>query len=169
MCVILPTPRCTCETSREGMGPGKKVRKGRELTEGRRGGQTPGPRVRGNTRNDTEHECRRATGEMWRRSQGSQPRKGEAGSNHRAPRHHHRETADRQVLGKVPTSVCPNMLRFSSEDSSVDAKFSSGSELCRSGSRRPTMGLEDPSATSLSRSSSEDSKSPASLVTTLEL
>lgn len=156
--------------SREGTGPGKEVMKGRALTAGRRGGQTPGPRVRGDKRNDTDHEDRSATGEMGRRSQGgSQPRKGAARSNHRAPRHHHQEIADQQFLGKVPTSVCPNMLRFSSEDSSVDVKFSSGSELCRSGSRRPTMGLEDPSVTSLSRSSSEDSKSPASLATTLEL
>ena len=94
---------------------------------------------------------------------------GAAGSSHRAPRHHHRETADQQVLGEVPTSVCPNKLRFSSEDSSVDSKFCSGSELCRNGNRRPAMGLGDPSATSLSWSSSDDSKSPASLATILEL
>lgn len=169
-CEILPTLRCTYEMSREGKGPSKEVRKGWALTEGRRGDQTQGPRVRRDTRKEADHEGRRAMGEAGRRSQGgSQPGKGAAGSSHRAPHHHHWETADQQVLGEVPTSVCPNKLRFSSEDSSVDAKFSSGSELCRSGNRRPTMGLEDPSATSLSRSSSDDSKSPASLATILEL
>lgn len=117
--------------SREGKGPGKEVRKGRALTEGKRGDQTQGPQVRRDTRKETDPEVRRATGETGRRSRGgSQPGKGAPGSSHRAPRHHHRETADRQVLGEAPTSVCPNKLRFASEDSSVDAKFSSGSELC---------------------------------------
>ena len=60
--------------SREGKGPGKEVRKGRALTEGKRGDQTQGTQVRRDTRKETGHEVRRATGETGRRSRGgSQP------------------------------------------------------------------------------------------------
>ena len=154
-CVMLPAPGCTCE-----MPPsGRSEKDQEELTKRRREDQIQGPRVR------REHESRDREEEPREASWGGGP----AVSNHSPPHRYYRETANGQVLGESSTSVCPSKLKFSSEDSSVDAKFSSRSELCRTGSRRPTVDLEDPSATPSSWGSRDGANPPASLVTTLAL